>query len=318
MNYRISLIIPIYNAEEYIKECLDSITKQITSEVEVILINDGTPDNSMEIIKEYYQEWIESNQFKLLEQNNSGPSVARNNGIKIASGEFLAFLDSDDILLEDYFATIFKILNNNNCDVIEFTYKRFLDLENIDNEKEVKLYNYSGLIELELIRENIFSTGVWFPWIRVYKKELFDTILFPEGRFYEDLICISQIYLKKLNIYFYPKALLGYRDNPTSITNIHKPNHINDMIYYYELLKNYKHSRTIDIQKIRCARSISYFFTEFDKSTIDMSSILKEIKKIKKDYKIIKDLKKADLFFFLFPNLYMYINKLRINKKGLK
>ena len=187
MNFAISLIIPVYNVEKYIKECLDSITAQITDVVEVILINDGTSDNSMEIIRTNYSNYIENGQFKIIEQKNAGPSAARNNGILNASGEYIAFLDSDDILLENYFKTILKLLANNNCHVIEFTYKRFTDVKNINDEKKVVLYPYNGSYKITTIRENIFATGVWFPSLRVYKKELFNNINFPEGRFYEDL-----------------------------------------------------------------------------------------------------------------------------------
>jgi len=318
MNYILSIIIPIYNVEKYIKECIDSITAQITDDIEVILVNDGTPDNSMKIIRSNYSKYIKNGQFKIIEQKNLGPSAARNNGIKNSTGKHIGFLDSDDVLLENYFISILEILDNNDCDIIEFTYKRFTNLQKINEKKEIILYPYNGSYKLTSIRENIFATGVWFPCIRIYKKELFDSISFPEGRFYEDLICISQIYLKDLNVFFFPKALLGYRDNPNSTTNIHKANHIKDMMYYYEQLKNYKNSRTIDIQKIRTARSIGYFYTEFDASDIDMKSILNDIKYIKKDFKILKNLKKADLLFFIFPNIYMFINKLRIKKQGIK
>lgn len=318
MNFKISIIIPIYNVEKYIEECIDSVISQITDEIEVILVNDGTPDKSIDIVKTKYNYWIEKEQFKILEQENAGPGAARNNGISISTGEYIGFLDSDDIILNNYFSSILHILEKENIDIVEFTYKRFDKISEIIELNDNKLYNLEGSYKLNNIRDEVFAKGVWFPSIRIFKKEIFDYIKFPEGVFYEDLICISQIYMKDYNVFFYPKGLLGYRINPNSTTNKHKPAHAFDMFEYYKLLKIYKDDIYLDIQKIRSARSIIYFLAEFKIDDIPEEKIIQEIKKIKKNIHLLKLLKLPDLLFFLFPKTYIFINKKRLKKSSNK
>ena len=123
----ISVIIPIYKVEDYIEECINSILVQITPEIEVILVNDGTPDNSFEIVNNILElEPLEvRNCFILLEQENQGQSKARNFGLSIATGDYIAFLDSDDILEKNYFSVLLEKINKFSPDIISFKSNRF-------------------------------------------------------------------------------------------------------------------------------------------------------------------------------------------------
>ncbi len=93
-NIKISVIIPVYNAEKYLRECLDSIVKQTLQEIEIICIDDGSTDNSLAVLREYERK---DERLKIIEQANSGAGVARNAGMKAARGEYLAFMDADDV-----------------------------------------------------------------------------------------------------------------------------------------------------------------------------------------------------------------------------
>lgn len=97
----ISLIIPVYKAEEFIEACLNSVFSQLSDGVEVILVDDGTPDSSIEIVRRTFPQWIAGGQLVLLEQSNMGLGAARNTGIRESRGDYIAFLDSDDVLLND-------------------------------------------------------------------------------------------------------------------------------------------------------------------------------------------------------------------------
>lgn len=111
MAYILSIIIPVYKVEPYIRECLDSVFSQLPSSVEIIIINDGSPDRSIEIVKSNYSRWVASDQVVLIEQDNAGPGAARNSGLSVARGEYIGFLDSDDVLLESYFSTLLSLLD---------------------------------------------------------------------------------------------------------------------------------------------------------------------------------------------------------------
>ena len=318
MKYALSMIIPIYNVEKYIKECLDSVFSQLPDSVEVILINDGTPDRSIEIIKSKYADILATDQIVLIEQKNAGPGAARNIGLSVARGEYVGFLDSDDILLENYFSVLFETLNTFKVDIVEFGFKRFHKLSNIQKDNYQHLYTFEGLHNIEEVRNEVFSVGVWFPSIRIYKKEIFKNIQFPEGVFYEDLMTISNIYLQDLKVYFIDQSLIGYRFNPNSTTALHSESHAMDMYTFYMSLRELKSTIPIEILKIRTARSIAYFNNELKSLNIPIMDVIEDINKIKKQFKLLRNLKFPDLLFFVIPKLYMFIDKIRLEKEGRK
>lgn len=214
---KLSLIIPIYKVENYIIDCLESVCCQLVQGVEVILVNDGTPDQSMTMAKNY----INNNYYHLLshfvfiEQENQGQSVARNVALKKAIGEYIAFLDSDDVLTEDYFMQLIPILNG--IDIVQFKSKRFTDSTsclisfNVGLEKEPGIYENSRDLMID-----IFNQSAWFPWLNVYKASLFQEIEFPKGVYYEDAAIIPEIFLKAKTIYFLDSVLYLYRINLSS------------------------------------------------------------------------------------------------------
>ena len=110
--YKVSVIVPVYNTEKYLKKCLDSLVHQTLKEIEIILINDGSTDNSQKIIDEYVLKYPKL--FKVFSQKNSGQAVARNLGIKNSKGEFIAFADSDDYLEIDAYEKAYNYAVKNN------------------------------------------------------------------------------------------------------------------------------------------------------------------------------------------------------------
>ena len=217
MSKILSLIIPVYNVEKYIEECINSVIIQLDNRIEIIIVNDGTPDNSMKII-EHCLKGLPQNLkdcFIILNQENQGQSVARNNALNISTGEYVAFLDSDDLISKDYFSNIFKVINLCKPDIIRFKSSRF------KNKVEVKPIfntglNLAGFQELDnnlLIK--IFNEGSWFPWLNIYKAENFKNYFFPEGVYFEDAHTIPEIFLNSKNIYFINEILYFYRINET-------------------------------------------------------------------------------------------------------
>ena len=111
---KVSVIIPVYNVEKYIRECLDSVVNQTLKDIEIILINDCSPDNSLNIIKEYASA---DNRIVVVDQENCGCNKTRNNIIQIAKGEYISFIDADDIIDLDYFEKLYNATNNGKIDI---------------------------------------------------------------------------------------------------------------------------------------------------------------------------------------------------------
>lgn len=228
----LSLIVPVYNVENYIIECLNSIVNIIPSDgsTEVIIINDGSPDDSINLIENYILNLNDNikNNFHIFSQENRGLSGARNTGINIAKGRYLAFLDSDDVLQGDFFNDILAIINRHNPDIVEFRAIRFDDNGNTSNPLP-KLFD-DGLYSLDQkIWKKLCNISAWYSWLRVYNKNLFDDIKFPEGKNYEDAYTTPYVYLKAKNIYFCNNQYIGYRINPNGITATKSIKNIDDI-----------------------------------------------------------------------------------------
>lgn len=211
-NIDLSIIIPVYNVEKFIEECLESILRQETHYIyEVIIINDGSTDNSLELINKF----LDRKNIYLINQENQGLSVARNSGIDAAKGNYLMFVDSDDILIE---GTIEKFLHEGikgNYDIVEGKLKKFKEIGEINY-----ISTYTGPYKEEKYKDNpdyiLNCTG--FACGKLYKRNLWSRIRFPENYLFEDTI-IKYILLRQAKSYlFIPTYVYGYRYNSESLT----------------------------------------------------------------------------------------------------
>lgn len=212
---KLSLIVPIYKVENYIIECLESVCSQLVEDVEVILINDGTPDRSMDMAKEYiyknYRHFIE--QFIFIDQENQGQSVARNNAINNANGKYIAFLDSDDYLLGNYIVTILEGIDKDDIDLIYFNAEQF-DHELGEYKTTLKVVNFDQIIiNNEEYRESVFRAAQWYPWLRVIRRDIISNYSFPDHVYMEDKILFPELYYdpKLRKIMEINKSLICYR-----------------------------------------------------------------------------------------------------------
>lgn len=203
--YKLSLVIPIYKVEQYIHECLESLLSQLPRDVEVICVNDGTPDTSIQIaknlIKTYSQE-IQS-QFLFIDQSNQGLSAARNTGISHASGEYIGFLDSDDKIQPNYFNLVLPVLRDSHYDIIDFNIIT-------SEDKLIKTRKDSF--------DSVFSLMNWYCPARIFKTELIKSSMFKTGLYYEDLELTPRLYIKAQETTHLNEALYWYRTNESSIT----------------------------------------------------------------------------------------------------
>ena len=156
MKPNVSIIIPVYNSEKYISKCLDSLINQTYKDYELLIVNDGSTDNSQNIINEYKNKYPEI--IVLKEQENLGVAVTRNNAIEEAKGKYIMFIDNDDFVDKDYVETFVKEIEKNDYDVILGGYRR--------PNKEGKIVK-----ELKLPQEDWAKFMIFAPWARIYKRE---------------------------------------------------------------------------------------------------------------------------------------------------
>ena len=219
-NPKISVIIPVYNVEKYLRECLDSVVNQTMRDIEIICVNDGSTDNSLDILKEYATK---DDRIIVINQTNGWLSAARNSGLKIAKGEYIQFVDSDDYLELNACETAYKYALQYNADVVVWGYKNFPEqVGNVKNKRGTGL---------KYKKVNVFHGGLRSGrhlcrnavWYKLYRHEIIKGCYFPEWiRCIEDEHFNFQVD-KKINILVQiPEQLYNYRLNLNSITTSSK------------------------------------------------------------------------------------------------
>lgn len=203
----ISIIVPIYNVEPYLQKCVDSVLNQTFQNYELILVDDGSTDNSSKICDEYANKY---DYITVIHQNNAGVSAARNTGLDSSKGEYIFFLDSDDWIERNALEKLISLIKKNNLDLAIIEIKE-TDNENIVFEKSDEIIFYSGDEILKFFfNEERLSIVVWN---KLYKKELFNKLRFPVGLRHEDEWVSSDIFCKAQKIAFTKQACVFYRQH---------------------------------------------------------------------------------------------------------
>ncbi len=175
---KISVIIPVYNCKLYIERCLESLLNQTLQDLEIILVDDGSNDNSMELIEKF-----SDNRIKVFSQENQGQSKARNTGLDIATGEFIGFIDADDWVDLDFYEKLYSAATSNNADIAmaDFIRKGPNKHKIRLNLSEQKIYT---TIEDKIKISNALKEGCI--WNKIYKREILNNLRFNEGMYFED------------------------------------------------------------------------------------------------------------------------------------
>lgn len=232
-NIKLSIVVPCYNSRDYIAECLYSILPHLSNAIELIIVNDGSTDDSSLIIEQSVKNY-ESKNVITIHQKNSGLSAARNKGIMSASGEYIAFLDSDDMFHSNFWSEILPVINDPTIDIVEFNAEQF-DGEMTNIVEHIDCSAFHGRVDITSVTEltPAFKRCKWYPWARVYKTALFheNDVRFPTGRLYEDMSTIPAIYLHSKVIYGINKSLIWYRYHKKSITQTFRQKDLVDLVY---------------------------------------------------------------------------------------
>lgn len=305
---KVSVVIPVYNVEKYLVECIDSVINQTFKDIEIICVNDGSTDDSLAIL-EYYAKL--DDRIKIITQENRGLGNARNVGMRHASGDYLIFIDSDDYISLDTIAKLYNNSLSNGSDIVIFKIARFDNEGNVNYKlpgfdfddffEEVDFNNFSFTYSdiKKYVMNESFSACLKF-----YKKEIFDKqddLIFPEGIAYEDVPFHIKIMLYANKISFVPEFLYYYRFNPNSIINTSSNGDdifiICDMVESF-LRKNYYYAEfKEEFELFKISQIFNYLLTtntedyflmakkEFSEMSIEKNNLIP--KSLKKKYDLV-------------------------------
>ena len=291
----ISVIVPVYNVENHLSACLDSILNQSFRGIEVICVNDGSTDNSLSILEGYAKK---DKRIKIITQENQGLGASRNRGLNESKGKYVYFIDSDDFIDLN---TLEKLHNNaveNSSDMVMFKYQTFggnnkqtgfkIDRNFGDIDYSTLKFTYSDV-------KNHVLNSEYSACTKLYKKKFldsYDDFYFPEGVLYEDIPFHVKAMLRASSISFVPEELYYYRVNPISISNSNTSPFdifkIIDMVESFLKQENYYEEFEIEFFKFKVAQILRYLFltnsidyfnrakNEFKKMEIKNESLIKK------------------------------------------
>lgn len=251
---KVSVIVPVYNVEKYLKKCLDSLVNQTLEDIEIIVVNDGSPANEQVIIDEYVKN--NPNKVKSFIKENGGLASARNFGVEKASGEYIGFVDSDDYVSLTMYEDLYKLAKGTDSEVVISDVECEWENGTKSNEimQGVKEYkNYP-------LRKRLYISPL-FACNKIFKRSFFqkENFKFVEGRWYEDIPCIVSVFAKAKKIEYLNKTHYIYLQRENSITS----SKYNEKMYdiFYELEKVYEYYKKENLLE-EYSDEIEYLFIE--------------------------------------------------------
>lgn len=211
---KISVIIPIYRVEDFLPQCLDSVINQTHQNLEIILVDDGSPDSCPQICDNYAKK---DDRIKVIHQQNGGLSAARNTGLKIATGDFIAFVDSDDLVSVVFCEKLLTAAIKNNAEIVECNYLKFKtekEVKAIPNNSNTENQIYDTQNALRLLMQEHLKQVVWN---KLYRIGVLKNIQFPEGSINEDEFWTYKVFGNSNIIIKIPDVLYFYRQQEASI-----------------------------------------------------------------------------------------------------
>ena len=250
---KISVIVPVFNSEEYLTECLDSILNQTFSDIEIICVDDGSDDNSLNILKDYHKK---DNRIKIISQENKGLSATRNVALENAAGDYIAFIDSDDYFelnaLEDlYYKTTLYDADFTMSKLLNFDDKTgksrptpYFDMKYLKEMVGEKPFNYSD------VNDVLFKMCVTAPG-KLFRKDFIENIRFEEGLLFEDSLFFIKCMLKADKVYFHDEYIYNRRNHDSSITNSYFDQFSDVLIIYDKIAEELRKNNVYDEVKVQ-------------------------------------------------------------------
>ena len=240
----ISVIVPVYKVEKYLNKCIESIVNQTYKNLEIILVDDGSPDECGKICDNYAQKDM---RIKVIHKENGGLSDARNAGINISNGKYISFIDSDDYIDLEYIELLYKTIKKDKSDMAISSHKVIYENGTI-LEKATK--EESILESKEVLKRILYDDGIDLSaWAKLYKIELFEEIRYPKGRLFEDAATTYKLVDTCKKISIISKSTYNYIIRGNSITNVNFSEKKMDLIISTEEMCNYIKKKYPDLEE---------------------------------------------------------------------
>lgn len=210
----ISVIVPVYNVEDYLDRCVESIVNQTYKNLEIILVDDGSSDNCPQMC----DDWVrKDDRIKVIHKENGGQAAARNEGLKMAKGDLIGFVDSDDYIDLQMYESMLQIMLENDCDIVECTKCDFTNESEceVTGSGEIVLFRQEEAVK-DIIEEKHLKCTVWKMLV---KAEIAKQVLFDEGKTHEDILWPYRVYMLSEKIVFVDKSYYFYFQRPGSTMN---------------------------------------------------------------------------------------------------
>ena len=307
---KVSIIIPAYNAEKYIKECIESIMHQTYENIQIIIVNDGSTDNTVKICESFNDKRL-----NIISQANKGVSSARNAGKKEATGDYIIFIDADDTLDKNMIETLVYTLEYSNADISICGYKKIFSNNDSINEKiedEEKIYDNDEAI-YAFLEGKYFGIGLWD---KLIKREIIEKVDFEDGRkINEDKFYLFNVLLHSKKVYVNNLGLYNYMQREQSVTKEKFGEKNLDIIYFSDKIKEtiekkYPKFKEINLENyirdnIYVYRNIVRNYNKNDNIYINADDIREKLKKFKNNKNSYKKYNKIELLLICsFPTIY--------------
>lgn len=246
----LSIIVPAYNVEKYLSNCIRSLVTQKGIDYEIIIVNDGSTDKTSFIAKRLSVEY--GNIIKVIEQKNKGLGGARNTGVRVATGKYIAFVDSDDYLMNDAFGIIFRKIGFEEFDLLSFGHKKVYDFNPIIDENSKNDIMIKRMDNLEAIKQFFCDNITSYSWDKVYRKSLIvdNNIEFTEKTYFEDMRVSYECVMNSNKVIGVSLKAYRYLQRSNSITKSLTSSHLNDFISEYnKILKNIPNNMEINAKR---------------------------------------------------------------------
>ena len=205
MNFLISIIVPIYNVDKYLEECIESLKNQTYKNLEIILINDGSTDESVKICEKYKEK---DNRIVFINKNNGGAASAKNEGLKMATGDYIAFVDSDDFIELDMIEYMVNTIKKYNSDIVQCSFTNLY--------KNTEKFKQDTIVEQKISSKDFLELFLtkWDSslfWNKLFKREVIENVFFKEGRCIDDEFFTYKCVINSKNIVTSNKIVYNYR-----------------------------------------------------------------------------------------------------------
>ncbi len=315
MEEKISVIIPVYKVEKYLSCCVQSVINQTYKNLEIILVDDGSPDNCPSLCDDFAKK---DSRIKVIHQKNGGLSSARNSGIEIATGEYISFVDSDDTIHPQMYEVLSNAIKQTDAEISMASWKKVYDIAKPDNEN----YNPSTITS-QIYKDNevidlLFNKKVpliMAAWSKLYKADLFKDVKYPVGKIHEDEFVIHKLLSKTKTLAYINLPLYVNTQRDDSITaqrnfSIKRLDYLEARKDRWEFCKN----NFLSFEQKALSQyliSIASIYAKFKKYSNDKQILINLSKEFKTNYPLLKHKNKYVLLFKFSKPLYCFLYFLR-------